>query len=464
MKTRTTTEAKSTVGAIGASRRGFFKIAGAAGILAKGLTAVADAEAGALPAPKANLKKWMAGKYPKGPVMAKGRVMGANDRVNIGHVGLGGMGTTHVKDFHKMGKEWNTQSIGLCDAYSVRLDRAKAIVLEGDPEGVNVQTEKDYRKLLENKDIDAVLVATPEHWHCEIGVHALEAGKHAYVQKPMSRYLDEGFQLYDAWKKTGKIVQVGSQGTSDPKYHAARDIVASGKLGPIVSAQSSYTRNSKDGEWNYKIDEEAGPSNLDWDLWLGSAAKRPWNDDSKARFFRYRKYRDYSNGILGDLMPHRIHPLLLAMGSNSWPVKVHCVGTRNISTDREVPDSVHVTAEMEGGWSFLFVGSTVNEQGLTEMVRGHKGSMYLAGKEPEVKPERPYGEELEGGPVAVKDSGESHNKHEKNWIDSIRDNKQPNCNMELAIRTQTLISLAEVSEMTGRGVTFDRKTRNFKFI
>jgi predicted dehydrogenase len=295
-------------------------------------------------------------------------------------------------------------------------------------------------------------------------VHALEAGKHAYVQKPMSRYLDEGFQLYDAWKKTGKIVQVGSQGTSDPKYHAARDVIASGKLGPIVGAQSSYTRNSKDGEWNYKIDEEAGPSNLDWDLWLGSAAKRPWNDDSKARFFRYRKYRDYSNGILGDLMPHRIHPLLLAMGSNSWPVKVHCVGTMKVSTDREVSDTVHVTAEMEGGWSFFFVGSTVNEQGVTEMVRGHKGTLYLAGKEPEVKPERPYGEELEGGPVAVKDSGESHTKHEKNWIESIRDNKQPNCNMELAIRTQALISLAEIAEMTGKGVTFDPKTRNFKFI
>ncbi len=445
------------------NRRDFFKIAGAAGVVAGSLKA-GDAEAGALPSPKANLKKWSAGKYPKAPVMAKGRVLGANDRVLIAHVGLGGMGTTHVKDMVKNAKDWNVQPIALCDPYSARLERAKGVILGDNPEATAVQAEKDYRKLLENKDIDAVFVSTPEHWHCQIGVHAMEAGKHVYVQKPMSRYLDEGFQLYDTMKKTGKIAQVGSQGCSDPKYHAAREVITSGKLGPLVNAQSSYTRNAgTKGEWNYDIDADASPANLDWDLWLGSAPKRPWNDDSKARFFRYRKYRDYSAGILGDLMPHRIHPLLLAMGGNSWPKKVTCLGTRNISTDREVSDIVHVNAEMEGGWTFTFVGSTVNEQGLTEQVRGFKATLYLAGKEPEVKPERPFAEEVEGGPLAVKESGENHVKHEKNWIDSIRENKQPNCNLELAIRAQALVSLAEISEMSGKTVLFDPAKRSWKF-
>ena len=446
-----------------ASRRDFFKIAGAAGVIAGGMGASGEAGAGALPAPKASLKKWMAGKFPKSRVVASGRAIGANDRILVGHIGLGGMGTAHVNDLKKMGTDWNVQSIALADVYTPRLERSKQIVLGENPEATTVQGEKDYRRLIENKDIDAIIVATPEHWHGQIAVHALEAGKHVFVQKPMTRYLDENFQLYDAWKKTGKIVQIGAQGCSDPKYHAAREVVAGGKLGPLVSAQSSYTRNSKDGEWNYKIEDEAGPDNLDWEMWLGSAAKRPWNDESKARFFRYRKYRDYSGGILGDLMPHRIHPLLFAMGGNSWPLKVQCVGTRNVSTDREVADTVHVIAEMEGGWTFMFVGSTVNEQGLVEQVRGNRATLYLAGKEPEVKPERPYSEEIDGGTIAVKDSGESHLKHEKNWFDCIRDNKQPNCDMELAARAQTLISLAEVSEVSKKTVLFNPLKRTWKF-
>lgn len=452
------------------SRRGFFKVAGAAGAIAGSLAKSEEALAGSPPVPKADTKKFIGGKFPKGTVMAKGRVLGANDRVNVGHVGLGfppggaGMGAAHVNNFKKLAKQRNTASIGLCDVYSDRLEKAKARVLEGDPEGITVQTEKDYRKLLENKDIDAIIIATPEHWHCEIAVHAMEAGKHVYIQKPMSRYLDEAFQVMDAQKRTGRIAQIGSQGTSDPKYHAAREVISSGKLGPIVSAQSSYTRNSgAKGEWNYEIAADAGPQNLDWNMWLGSAPKRPWNDDAKARFFRYRKYRDYSAGILGDLMPHRIHPLLLAMGGNSWPLKVQCIGTRNISTDREVSDTVHVTAEMEGGWTFLFVGSTVNEQGLTEQVRGFKGTLYLAGKDPEVKPERPFAEELEGGPVAVEGSGESHEKHEQNFLDAIRGIKPPNCPVELAVRAQALVSLAEISERTMKTVLFDPAKRSWKF-
>lgn len=447
----------------GTNRRGFFKLAGTAGVLAGALGRARDAGAKTLPAPKANTKKFTGGKFPKPPVLAKGRVLGANDRILVGHIGLGMMGTAHVTDFHKQAKEWNTQSVGLCDVYGVRRERARAIVTGGDP-AATVQVETDYRGLLDNKEIDGIIVATPEHWHCEVAVHALAAGKHVYVQKPMARYLDEGFQLYDAWKKTDRIVQVGSQGTSDPKYHAARESVASGKLGPIVSVQSSYTRNSRDGEWNYKIDDEAGPDNLDWEMWLGSAPKRPWSEDSKERFFRYRKYRDYSAGILGDLMPHRIHPLLLAMGSKAWPLRVECIGTRNVSTDREVADTVQVMAEMEGGWTFYFLGSTVNEQGVAEQVRGSQATLYLSAATPELKPERPYAEELEGGAIEVKNSGESNLKHAENWVQAMRDNKQPNCDMDLAMRAQVLLSMAEIAEVSKKAVLYDPAHRTWKFV
>jgi predicted dehydrogenase len=452
-------------GPASASRRQFFKIAGAAGVLAKTLSGAEDALASELPAPKANTKKFVGGKFARPPVVAKGRVLGASDRINLGHIGLGNMGGPkgHLKHLKHARKELNIQPVALCDVYTARLDKARDFLLDGDPEGMTLALDKDYRRLLDNKDVDAVFIATPEHWHCQIAAHALEAGKHVYVEKPMARYLDEGFQLYDTWKRTGRVVQVGAQYTSDPKYHVARDLVGAGKLGPLVSAQSSYTRNVKEGEWNYHIDDDAGPENLDWGMWLGSAPRRPWNEEAKQRFFRYRKYRDYSGGILGDLMPHRIHPLLQATGGNDWPLKVQCIGTRKISTDREVADTVTVMAEMQSGWTFLFTGSTVNEQGLVEMVRGNRASLYLAGKEPELRPERPYADEMEGGVQPVPETiGEPHPVHERNFIESIRANRQPNCNMELAIRTQTLISLAEISEVTGHTVLFDPARRSWK--
>jgi predicted dehydrogenase len=457
----------ATAPALGTSRRSFFKLAGVASS-AVAMAASRDAgaaAAGAPPVPKASLKKWTGGKFPKSPVIAKGRVLGANDRITVGFIGVGGMGFSHVRNFKKNEKDWNTQSVAVADVYQPHAERAKGHILDGAAEGAPaVMVDKDYRKILENKDIDAVVIATPEHWHCQVAVHALEAGKQVYVEKPLSRYLDEAFQVYDVAKRTGKIVQVGAHHTSDPKYAAAREIIASGKLGPLVSAQSSYTRNAgAKGEWNYEI-KDAGPHNLDWNMWLGSAPKRPWNEDSLSRFFRYRKYRDYSAGILGDLMPHLIHPLLYTLESNDWPLEVSATGTREVSTDREVADNVTVTAHMQGGWTFFFIGSTVNEQGLQELVRGHKGTMYLAGGQPELKPERPFVEELEPVRLEVKDPGPSHVKHERNWIESIRANKQPICNLELAIRTQALVSLAEIAEVSKRTVAFDHNKRTWKYV
>ncbi len=444
------------------SRREFFKLAGSASLVAGGLLAAGEARAEKLPTPKANLKKFTGGgKFPKSKVVGKGRVVGSNDRVLMGIIGLGGMGTSHLNDFVKKEKSYNTQIIGLCDPYRVRLDRGRNIVVEGSKGCGDSVADKDYRKILDNKDIDAVIIASPEHWHSEIAVHALEAGKHVYVEKPMARYLDEAWQIYDAKQRTGKIVQVGAQGTSEPQYHKAREIVNEGKLGTLVSVQTSYCRNSKDGEWNYKIDPEAGPDNLDWELWLGSAAKRPWNDDSKDRFFRYRKYRDYSAGILGDLMPHKIYPTLVGTGKLEFPKRVSCIGTRMVSTDREVSDTVHVTADYPSGWTFLFIGSTVNEQGLKEMMRGNRATLYV-GSDLELSPERPYAEEIDGGPIKLPDPGERHPLHRKDFVDSIRASREPNGNIEIAMRGQVLISLAEISEITGKTVEYDEKRRTWK--
>lgn len=461
------------------TRRDFLKVAGitVGGVVASSLPAAAQNNgaktAGPVPVPRADTKKLMAGRYPKAPVMARPRVIGANDRINLAIVGVGGMGGGHLNNFNREAQERNCYVVGVCDVYQPRLERARSATVEKG--GVSsVQADKDYRRLLDNKDIDAVLIATPEHWHGQVAVHAMEAGKHVYIQKPMTRYLDEAFQVYDTAKRTGRVVQVGSQGCSDFRWHTAGKAVREGRIGEIVMGQSSYTRNSAGGEWNYPIDAGANAENLDWKLWLGSAPDRPWNtsggagggqqplrDDAAARFFRYRKYWDYSGGILGDLMPHRLHPFLIASGNPEFPTRVISIGTR-LGKDREVDDNIQVIAEFPSGWSMLFVGSTVNEQGLTDMIRGHKGTVYF-GQNVEVRPERDWAEELEGGSVPlIGPTGEPHERHERDWLECIRTGKVPNCNIDLATKVQVIISLAEMSSRMNKAMLFDEKTRTYR--
>lgn len=409
---------------------------------------------------KAQAKAMVGDKIKPTVGMAKGRVIGANDRILIGHVGIGGQGGTHVRLLGDKHAENNTQSIGVSDCYIPRMEGNKAEILKRDADA-KVQMEGDYRRLLENKDIDAIVIATPEHWHAQVAVDAMEAGKHIYCEKPMTRYLNEAFAVYDTQKRTGKVLQVGSQGCSDTKWHVAGDAVKAGKIGQLVASQGSYTRNSKGGEWNYFIEPRANPDNLDWKMWLGSAPARPWSDDGPARFFRYRKYRDYSAGLLGDLLPHKIHPLMVAVfaGNPEFPMRVTTLGTKAVSTDREVADTCQVLAEFPGGHTMYFLVSTVNEQGIEDLIRGHKATLRFGGGHVNLNPERDWSEEIDAAELPVNGPGEDITVHEANWLDCIRTGKTPNANIDLAVRAQTVISLAEVSERTGRVANFDPKTR-----
>ncbi|NMC82253.1 MAG: Gfo/Idh/MocA family oxidoreductase [Armatimonadetes bacterium] len=446
-----------------ATRRELLKMAGlgaaAASLIAAGSPAFAeilpDASIG-----KANLKKFQGAKIKPRMKTVKGGVIGANDRIGIAHIGVGGQGHGHVDVVGSDREANNTRSIGVCDVWQKRLDSAKAMVLRHDPDGKPVAV-KDYRYLLDNKDVDAVIIATPEHWHAQIAVDAMEAGKHVYVEKPMTRYADEGFAIADAVQRTGRVLQVGSQGSSEPKWRVAHQAIADGKLGELVSAQGCYARNSRDGEWNYHIDESAGPDNLDWKMWLGSAADRPWNDDSRARFFRYRKYRDYSAGLLGDLMPHKLHPLMIAVFGDKpeWPLRVTSIGTMKISTDREVADTIHVLVEFPSGCTMYVYLSTVNEQGIEDVIRGHKSTMRFGGNKVQLRPERPFAEELDPEDIPIPGSGGDLGTHHRDWFEAIRTGKRPNAPIDLAVRVQTIVGMAEIAELNHKTVTFDPATR-----
>src|SRR5512139_402367 len=183
--------------------------------------------------------------YGQNQAPSPGRVIGANDRIVVGFVGTGSQGQAHVRSVKSYAGEKNLALGAVCDLYQKRLDQARDLA------GLSASdTYRDHRALLERKDIDAIIVATVDNWHADVAIDALQAGKHVYGEKPLARYLEEGFRIYDAVKRTGKVFQNGSQFCADPKYHKAAEWINAGRLGPLVWAQGSYCRNNlKNSEW-----------------------------------------------------------------------------------------------------------------------------------------------------------------------------------------------------------------------
>lgn len=392
--------------------------------------------------------------YGQNQAPAPGRVIGANDRIVVGYVGVGGQGMAHVRSQKEHRLENNVAQAAVCDVYKKRLDQAREFLGLTDADACG-----DHRRLLERKDIDAITIATVDAWHAPVTIDALEAGKHVYCEKPLTRYLDEAFQVYDAVRKTGKVFQVGSQGCSDPKWHKAVEWIKAGKIGEPVWAQGSYCRNNaRNSEWTYPIEPDASPANLDWERWQGRVPKVPWDPN---RYFSWHKYYAYNSGILGNLLPHRIHPLMLATGNPEFPRRVTCTGTRKVSTDREITDTTHLLAEFPSGLTLFAAGSTVNEQGLADVLRGHKATLYFASSENKLalRPERPFADENEPAEFSDPQSVDSLSRHEKNWFDCIRSGGTPHANIGLAIRVQTVLCLAEMAERLSLTLLFDEKTR-----
>jgi len=389
-----------------------------------------------------------------------GRVIGANDRIVVAYIGVGNQGMAHVRAQKDHAQANNIAQAAVCDVWDKRLDAAKKYI------GGEVEGFKDHRKLLERKDIDAVTIATIDNWHAQCAIDAMEAGKHVYGEKPLARYLDEGFAILDTVNKTKRTFQLGSQFCADPMYHKSAQWIKEGKLGPLVWAQGSYTRNDKNNpsgrsEWTYPVDPDLKETNLDWYRWLGKAAKIPFNPE---HYFSWHKYYAYNSGILGNLLPHKFLPLMLATGDPQYPRRVTCTGTRKVSTDREITDTTHLLAEFPNGLTFCVAGSTVNEQGLQDIIRGRKATIYFSStaNDVELRPERAFVEEFDREHFKDPKKLAEIPPLEADWFRCIRTGKTPLANIELAIRAHVVLCLAEQSERQGLMLFFDEKTRQIK--
>jgi predicted dehydrogenase len=384
-------------------------------------------------------------------------VTGANNRIVLGVIGTGKQGTYHLQKIKPLMAQWNIAVGAVCDVYQKHLDGARTFA-----ELPEKDAYRDHRRLIERKDIDAILVTAVDNWHGPCTLEGLDAGKHVYCEKPMTRYAAEGWAVHDKVKSTGKVYTCGSQYTADPVFHKVADWVKSGKLGPLVWAQSSYCRNNKNNsEWTFPIDADANPQNLDWERWLGQAPKIPW---TPAHYFSWHKYYAYNSGILGNLLSHRFYALMLATGTPEFPRRVVCTGTRKVSTDRDITDTTHVLAEFPSGLTFVIAGTTVNEVGLPDTIRGRQATAYLAGSANQAKlqPEKLFSEEMDveefNDPAPY---GKIEHLH-ANFYKCIREGGTPYCNVDLTVRANTVLALAEMSERLGIVCFFDEKTRTIR--
>ncbi len=249
-----------------------------------------------------------------------------SDRIRIATIGHGGMGAGDTRfALNAPGVEL----AAVCDIYDGRLIRARELY------GDRVATTRDYREILARKDVDAVIVATPDHWHARICIEAMDAGKHVYCEKPMIRSVSEGKGVIEAQRRSGKVFQVGSQYVSSLVYQKARDLIQAGALGEVNMVEAWLDRNSALGAWQYSLPPDASPANIDWDRFLGNAPKVPFEP---IRLFRWRNYQDYGTGVGGDLFVHLLSGLHLATRSNG-PRRVFATGGLRYWRDgRDVPD------------------------------------------------------------------------------------------------------------------------------
>jgi predicted dehydrogenase len=404
------------------------------------------------------------------PEYIKASVFGANDRINLGFIGVGGRGRSLLGDFSQALKTQPAQILAVCDVYRKRLGQAQERLARVGSPKADFET-MDYREIIARKDIDAVVIATPDHWHAPIAIAAMQAGKDVYCEKPMTKTVEEAKKFADVAKQTNRIVQIGSQTTSSDQWWKARKAIQDGMIGQLLMSQGSYHRNSIEGEWNWPIDPKAGPNAtgedyIDWKMWLGNAPQRPYNAD---RFFRFRKYWDYSGGIATDLFYHVVAPLNLCWGEAQFPHKVMASGGTYVFKDeREVPDTFHVIAEFPKGHSLVLSSSMANSTHIPGLIRGHEGTIMMV---PEgqfegrvdhitVTPERLFKKKFveKFGSEEVKLATEKRETHYENFLRCVKTREKNVLDAQTAYRAMATIGMAVESYRQGRVLYFNEAT------
>ncbi len=415
------------------------------------------------------------------PAKAEEKKYSANDRIRGGMIGIGIHGMSPGERALNVN---GVEVVAACDLYDGHFVRAKEVI------NPQIATTKDYRELLARKDIDAVIISTPDHWHKQMAIDAMEAGKDVYLEKPATYRWEEGDEIAKVVKKTNRILQVGSQWVSEPVNKLVLKKIKNGEIGQVTLVESCIHRNTPTGAWYYPIPPDASPQTCDWDRFLGSAPKRAWDPH---RFFQWRLYWDYSGGLPTDLFVHMIgtvHTLMgVKMANSVWATgqiyRFHDWG-------RELPDQMQAIAKYDN-FSLYLASTTNNDHGKpfvtiygTEGTIEYYGGHFLQYYEPvqdnysyslahypkdtqEVlrgqlglnEKNRPIAELLpEAEPVKYEIKGENSTvTHLRNFFNAVRSRENPFEDIEFGHMAATVGHMCNLSYKAGREMKWDAKKR-----
>jgi predicted dehydrogenase len=297
-----------------------------------------------------------------------GRTIAANDQIQIALIGAGGQGQGDTKVAVQVP---GVKLVAVADCYNGRLERAKELW------GPDTFTTRDYHEILERKDIDAVIIGTPDHWHKQASIDAMKAGKDVYCEKPMIHLYSDGPEMIEASRKTGRILQVGSQRVSSVIYAKAKELLASGSIGQLNMVTARWDRNSSMGAWNYTVPPDASTETCDWPRFLGTAPKIAFNAE---HFFQWRKWKAYGSGVAGDLFVHLFSGTHFITGSLGPTRGMATGGLRFWKDGRDAPDVMLGLFDYDGFNLSLrvnFVDGGQESEGL--IFTGSEGTMEIAG-------------------------------------------------------------------------------------
>jgi predicted dehydrogenase len=314
-----------------------------------------------------------------GPAVLKAQ--GANNKINIGWIGVGTRGNVGLDWLHTAAAD-DVQIVAICDTYQGYIARAKDKVKQ--VWNTEPKFYTDYRELLANKDVDAVYIMTPEHLHYQMTIDAIKAGKHIYVEKPLSHTIEEGAAIVKAAANYGKVIQVGTQNRSSSLYKKAKEMVEQGMIGDVHFVRAFWYRNGLPSNpvWRYNIPKEATPENTDWNRFLGSAPKRAWDPH---RYFQWRCYWDYSGGISTDLLVHQTDVMHYVLNRHVPQSAVAGSGIYRWGKpedDRDVPDTLTVAFDYDDKLQINYSSYYGNAHyGYGEHIMGTEGTIEIMNRE-----------------------------------------------------------------------------------
>ena len=366
------------------------------------------------------------------PYIVPRAAFGANEKITTGHIGVGRQGTSNLKDLLD-------HAVAVCDVDKQHAANAQKLVA-----GKNGKCDVygDFRKMLDRKDIDAVVVSTPDHWHALATIFSCQAGKHVYCEKPLTHGILEGRKMVEAARRNKCIVQTGSQQRSDERFRYACELVRNGRLGKLDRIEVGLARTNHPGALGPDTDP---PEWLDYDLWLGPAPYRPYNE--KRIHYNFRFWLDYSGGQITNWGAHNLDIAHWALGvDDSGPTEVSGTAVFDAEKRFTVPDTVDMTYLYGDGLKVHF-----GQKYRSDAFYGEKGSLFVSRSKLESDPEDIIKQPIGPNEIHLYKSDDHH----QNWLECIRSGNLPICDVEIGHRTAAACHLAKLSAVLGRKIRWD---------